>query len=514
MSGFTLCFTVPMIKCIRDFAEQKCASFNQRFQLDLSLLLALFVVAQHSFPIKFFGIGILIFLHFQDLTRSNLSKVPWFYWALPLLELLKFFLLRPDFSKAHFAQFSVGMIYWFAALIVCMVLYVRTAQARSKQVERSLACFTLVNLAVSIAQFVRICLHERCLNPFNTGAAHPYGVSSGDMITGILGGVHLTNTFICLILLIYFISKQRYWLVAASLLPFLLAGSNFATLALVVCLGILVWVQRNRMQVWIASFSVMLTVVAFYVFVTPVNARYMLTKFETILGRKVVADEQYQLGLDTQVLSYLERHASGDSSSVDAHEDSLFLQDPQHNEALERLLSHKSLVRYDFSQTSGKKLSYQQTWHYLKSDAATFLFGSGIGGFSSNLAFNFSGVVDNSAMARMFPHYETKAFRENHRRIYESMKYSHVIFHSESNKPFSIYNQLGGEYGIVGLLLFGLGYVLFFIRKISYRSYALPVIVAMLLVSNLNYFFEGLNLYLFIEVLLFLDVKEKNEQFA
>lgn len=97
-----------MIKCIRDFAEQKCASFNQRFQLDLSLLLALFVVAQHSFPIKFFGIGILIFLHFQDLTRSNLSKVPWFYWALPLLELLKFFLFTPGLFKGAFRTVFSG----------------------------------------------------------------------------------------------------------------------------------------------------------------------------------------------------------------------------------------------------------------------------------------------------------------------------------------------------------------------------------------------------------------------
>jgi hypothetical protein len=501
-----------MIAQIRNLLKQKILDVNRHFQVDLSLLICLLVVAQHSFPIKFLGLGILLVLHSRDFNRHTLRKIPWFYWTLPLLECAKFVFLYPDFSKAHTLQFAVGMVYWFAALFVCCVLYVRSNAVSSRQTERSLAFYTLLNLSVSLFQFGRICLHEHCLNPFNTGADHPYGVSSGDMITGILGGVHLTNTFICLLLVLYFVSKRRYVLTGAALLPFLLAGSNFATITLFLSLAVMLLLQYRNRQLWAAAAAIIASIILFYVLVTPVNARYMLAKFETLAGRQPVAEEQYQKGLDNDALSFLQRHNGANALSAISHEDSIFLSDPQNKEAFERLVAHKSLIKYDFSKVGGKKLSYLQTLHYLESNPLRLVFGSGMGGFSSNLAFNFSGVVDNSAMGKMFPHYETQAFREHHRGIYESMKYSHVIFHSESNKPFSVYNQLAGEYGIAGLLLFFLGYVLFFMRKISFRSFALPSLIAVLLVSNLNYFFEALNLYLFLELLLFLDCKEKNEQ--
>jgi hypothetical protein len=136
-------------------------------------------------------------------------------------------------------------------------------------------------------------------------------------------------------------------------------------------------------------------------------------------------------------------------------------------------------------------------------------FGAGIGRFSSNIAFNFSGIVDNSAMNRLFPTFQSALFEKNHKSIYAYMKTTHVIFHSESNKPFSSYNQLFGEYGIVGFFLFLLGYILFFIKKVDKRSYSIPVLIALLFALNLNYFFEGLNLLLFFEVIMFLNIKEK-----
>lgn len=504
----------PMMNQMRDILKHKLQAFNLRFQVDFSLLICLLVVAQHSFPLKFFGLGILAVLHIRELNRKTIRNIPWFYWSLPVLECVKFVFLNPDFSKAHCLQFFVGMIYWLAALFVCCVLYIRNNANSSKQTDRSLAVFTLINLAVSLFQFIRICLHEKVLNPFNTGADHPYGVSSGDMITGLLGGVHLSNTFICLLLVLYFVSRKKYALTSAALLPFLLAGSNFATITLCLALGLLVLLRYKHKQIWIAAATIVSVVIVFYVVVTPVNAGYMLGKFETLIGQEEMAEEQFQKVLDSEAISFLQKHKGTNTWSAISHEDSIFLQDPQNKEALERLMKHNAAIRYDFSKVGGKKLSYLQTLHYLQSNPLHMLFGSGIGGFSSNLAFNFSGAVDHSAMARMFPQYETPAFRMNHRGIYESMKYSHIIFHSESNKPFSIYNQLAGEYGLVGLLLFAFGYVLFFLRKISFRTCALPMLIAVLLVSNLNYFFEALNLYLFLELLLFLDIKMKNERSA
>ena len=54
-------------------------------------------------------------------------------------------------------------------------------------------------------------------------------------------------------------------------------------------------------------------------------------------------------------------------------------------------------------------------------------------------------------------------------------------------------------------------YMLYFLKKINKRSFAIPVSVALLFAFNLNYFIESLSLVLFFEVLMFLNIKEKEE---
>lgn len=473
-------------------------NFSEKYQIDLTTIVLLCLVAQHSFLIKFAGIFVLFLFHYKSLFSVSFKKIPLFYTLLPAIELFKFFLLDSDFSKGHVVQFVIGMVYWLSSLFLCKLIYIQIETKAVKQIERSLKFFTLLNFIVSISQFLKICFIEGVINPYNTGHHHPYGVSSGDLITGLLGGVHLTNVFISLILILYYVYKRDIKFILLSLIPFLLCGSNFGSMVLLLSLGVYFLVSKERLYVFKISSFIFLILIAFYGIITPYNAHHTFAKLESIITRKPVVDEAYQLEEDNNTLLIYQKGKKGRGQLSKSQQ-----------ETVERMEKRKGMVLYDFFVMPGKKTSYTQTMNFLKSNPKYLLFGAGLGRFSSNIAFNFSGIVDNSAMHRIFPTYQSHMFEKNHKSIYAYMKTTHVIFHSESNKPFSSYNQLLGEYGLVGFVLFFFGYVFFFIKRVDRRTYSVPIVVALLFALNLNYFFEAMNLLLFFEAIMFLNIKEK-----
>ena len=471
---------------------------KENLNINFSIFILVLIVAQHSFLIKFSGIFILALFNWRTILKIDIKNIPPFYILILLIEVLKFFILDPDYSIGHIAQFLIGLIYWLSSLFLCMLIYAQVNKSDSIIIIKSLKAFTLINFCVSIFQFVKICIIEGVINPFNTGHQHPYGVSTGDMITGLFGGVHLTNVFVSLILILFYLHKRSTIFVFLSLIPFLLCGSNFGSILLLLCLVIYFIVSKQKIYAFKISSLIFLILISFYVIITPYNAHHTFSKIESIINKKPTVDEEYQQDVDNSTLI---SYKTGTKSIKQL--------DKSQQETIERLEKRKEIILYDFNTVSGKITSYQQTINFLKSNPKYMFFGAGIGRFSSNIAFNFSGIVDNSAMNRLFPTFQSALFEKNHKSIYAYMKTTHVIFHSESNKPFSSYNQLFGEYGIVGFFLFLLGYILFFIKKVDKRSYSIPVLIALLFALNLNYFFEGLNLFLFFEVIMFLNIKEK-----
>lgn len=492
-----------MIKNISSNIQSLINKFSEKYQVDFTVITLFCIVSQHSFLIKFTGIFALLIIHYKNIFSSYVKKIPSFYLLLPALELIKFFLLDADYSTGHIAQFIVGQTYWLSSLFLCVLIYIQVRTKDILSIIRSIKFFTVLNFSVSIFQFLKICYIEGVANPFNTGHQHPYGVSSGDMISGLLGGVHLTNVFVSLILILFYVHKKSTLFVIFSLIPFLLCGSNFGSMLLLLCLGIYFLVSKERVYAFKASVSIFLVLIAFYLVITPYNAHHTIAKIKSIVTQKPIVDEEYQQEVDsTTLLSF--KNGTKTKAQLSRSQ----------QETVERLEKRRGLILYDFYTVAGKKTSYQQTISFLKSNPKYLLFGSGLGRFSSNIAFNFSGIVDNSAMNRLFPTYQSPLFEKNHKSIYAYLKTTHVIFHSESNKPFSSYNQLFGEYGLVGFFLFLVGYIWYFVKRANKKTYSIPILVALLFTLNLNYFFEALNLFLFFEVLMYLDIKEKlqNEQ--
>jgi hypothetical protein len=159
----------------------------------------------------------------------------------------------------------------------------------------------------------------------------------------------------------------------------------------------------------------------------------------------------------------------------------------------------------------GKLLAARQTMNFFSHHHALLIGGAGIGNFSSKLAFRATAL----SIAGGYPHslaYVSPWFLANHLSVYLDYFSQKRGFHSLIHAPDAVYNQLLGEYGVAGLVVFFVFYVGYFIRFWRHLTYGLPLILFMLLVFFTGYWFEQLSIVVLFELLLFIDIKEQVPQ--
>ena len=167
------------------------------------------------------------------------------------------------------------------------------------------------------------------------------------------------------------------------------------------------------------------------------------------------------------------------------------------------------LKTFNLDSAAGKLISFKQTKNHLEKDWKNLLFGSGIGTFSSRLAFITSGIVNDSKILMAIPKYETQDFRDNHKAIFKYLMFLDDETHSITNLPFSWYNQLFGEYGLIGLILFCVAYLGYFIKRFKLLSFGKTLFIAILIFFLFDYWYERLSVTLIFELLMLLDLKIK-----
>ena len=96
----------------------------------------------------------------------------------------------------------------------------------------------------------------------------------------------------------------------------------------------------------------------------------------------------------------------------------------------------------------------------------------------------------------------------NHLDLYLNFFSKRAGFHSLTNSPFSVYDQIASEYGIFGLLALFIYYFGFFASQYQLLSYGIPLLFLMAAVFFADYWFEQLSVVPFFELLLFLNIKE------
>jgi hypothetical protein len=178
--------------------------------------------------------------------------------------------------------------------------------------------------------------------------------------------------------------------------------------------------------------------------------------------------------------------------------------------------NHKSLLPFSAESIAvpalpGKAIGFLQTGKFMVQHPDKILLGDGMGNFSSKLAFRATGL----GFAGGFPHkyvYINQAFMLNHLDLYLNFFSKNTGYHSLTNSPFSVYDQLWAEYGLLGLLAFAFYYLWFFARHYKTLTYGIPILLLVLAVLFIDYWFEQLSILIFFELVMLLNIKETDEK--
>jgi hypothetical protein len=159
----------------------------------------------------------------------------------------------------------------------------------------------------------------------------------------------------------------------------------------------------------------------------------------------------------------------------------------------------------------GKIIAYKQTFDFFKQHPLKIISGTGTGNFSSKLAFKTTGLNIAGGYPQQFI-YINEPFLNNHLDLYLSYFTKPDGFHSIANNPNSVYDQLLSEYGLLGLCVFFIFYLGFFLKNFKKLTYGIPLILFLSGIFFVDYWFEQLSIVVFFELLLFLNMKEEAEQ--
>ncbi|BAV05574.1 hypothetical protein SAMN05421788_108286 [Filimonas lacunae] len=463
-------------------------------------------------------------------------------------------LLYKGFANTHYlVAFAIAIGFWAACILAVHQLQLAVKMNTTTVLHNTLIAFFTINALVSFAQIAIIMLDAGVINPYRfQGMYQKYFISTGDRIKGISFDTSTTNAVISAAGVIYSLYRRKALLTLLCMVSVLLACSNFTCLMLIVVLLYCFIAASDRAQKSIIICCCTLVII-FMVKVSPQNDDYALKLIrkittgsskapaitsDTVTDTIPPTEEQQRMSfakhyLDSisQLIARQQLPKSTSTVTTQAAITPLFVARPEipqpsiHSQPFQRIrdtatILQKTLLTYIKQHPNdnalnndstyhlpGKLLAFQQTWQYFQAHPGRLLTGCGPANFSSKLAFRATALnIAGSYPASLS--YSHPDFRSHHLAIHLGFFSKDAELHSIANTPNAVYNQVIGEYGIAGLLVFITGYVWFWARRYRILSFGIPILLLTAGVLLMDYWFEQLSVLFVIELLLFVDIKE------
>ena len=515
--------------------------------IDLVFFIFLLLILNVSIVVKLLAILFIYVLRPNFRFGWTKGRLPRFYFYILILFVAQIPLNYSIWSEKYFFLTGLGLFYWLASLAIIHQIKLAIETNGTDKVHRALTLFFGLNSAISFLNILYIIYSTKVLNPYTfEGMSLKYHISTGDWITGIIFDFSLTNSFVSLLGVVYFLYNRNYIMSAVSLIVMLLATSNANTLLLILALLFVLLFNRDKVHKSL-SLVFLAIIVVFYARVSPENIDYTVKTVNTgeqlktavkyldtaTVKKEVIKRNQKDLLLrymslktkkkDTlvatefsiekeskinSVLQNIRQSENTKSSKVD--EQTKTVQSARHVlliDFIKKIYGDTTIncMFYQGRRFPGKVVSFLETKDYCLSGIRHLTIGSGAGLFSSKLAFKASGVGEFGKYPKNFT-YLSNEFRNNHLKIYGYYFLQTPDKHSVTNNPFSAYNQLVGEYGLVGVFLFIVFYIWFFVRRFKKLTYGRLLVPICLVFLATDYWFEHLSVLVIFETMMFLDL--------
>jgi hypothetical protein len=374
-------------------------------------------------------------------------------------------------------------------------------------------------------------------------------------VKGLTFDTSTTNAVLNAFGVIYFLTKKNVLMLLICMVILLFTGSNFVNIILLLILALLFFLRTDRNQKSLIAICLLFLAV-FMAKISPQNNNYVVETFKNLLHpnkihKQVIAVNPIPIALKPDsLLSPEERKQKVATLFIDSvHKatenkktESIAFKNIQVN-ATGKILEPKPDINsapYQHLKTTppaqsqladfvkenkaflpvsgkspvrlampGKITSMLQTLNFLNNNPTKIITGDGMGNFSSKLAFKASGLGLTGGYPAKY-HYINHDFLVNHLDLYLNFFSKGADLHSLTNSPFSVYDQLFAEYGVLGITIFFIFYLGFFLKNRNTLTYGLPIILLITAVLFIDYWFEQLSVLVFFELLILLDIKESS----
>lgn len=412
------------------------------------------------------------------------SKLPLFYFCMPVFAVLTW-LFRHQFGMNQDAMLLGALVFWGVSILVIHQLRLFADKSDPEKLHRTISLFFLLNILISFGTMLSIMIETGSINPYTyTGLGQTYFISTGDHIQGITFDFSLTNALISAMGLVYFLTRKQWGMSIACMCVLLMAGSNLTNLLIAIILLILFFFRSSKAQKVVTGIC-LLCLVVFMKFISPENKNYAAATLTNIAEHKVIdvvtkEDTNYHISAKEVVLM-------------------------KKAEVMEEKFTFKPTPQQ--ARFPGKIISYEQTIQFLMANPLYLPLGVGAGHFSSKLAFRASGLgTDGGYPAKLT--FIDPIFQHNHLALFLYYFTKGNKHHSIIHTPFSVYNQVLGEYGFAGVLALLIFYFGFFIRRARKGLYGWLMLGLLAAAFCTDYWFEQLSIVILFEFLWFMDIRQ------
>lgn len=527
---------------------------------DWNLLLFLLLFLNVKIGVKIVAVILIYLLQFNFRFGFKLknSRLPLFYLLIICIALIGTVINKAYALPGYPFVLFYGIGFWGLCILAAHQVKLAVERNEPAVIHQTILLFFLINAAMSFFNIGLIILKTHAINPYTyQGEYQKYFMSTGDYIRGITFNTSNTNAVLSAFGVIYFLVRNNFPMVLLCMVVLLLTGSNFTNLALILILALLFILRSSRNQKS-CIVTCMVFLVIFMAKVSPQNNTYVKSFFHTFNKQNMGKAKQPVLILpiierpestlnpeekrDKVAILYMDSIYKATEKSrlkqrpsymtktvlltdggrvripVDdinsASFQSLKTTPPDQRQLLEFIKMHWAELPVSaegevLPPLPGKIIGLWQTINFFMHHPEKLIAGEGIGNFSSKLAFRISGLGINGGNHTKFD-YLYPDFVSNHLDLYVNFFSKDASSHTFINTPFSVYDQLLGEYGLPGILVFLICYVWFFARHWKKLTYGLPVLLLVMGLLFIDYWFEQLSILVFFELFLFLDIKESS----
>ena len=526
---------------------------------DWKLLLFLLLFLNVKLSIKIPAILFIYLLQFNFSFGFSLknSRLPLFYFLIFIIVFIGLIATGSYHQPNYFYVFCTGLGFWLLCLLAIHQIKLSVENHEPEIIHHTILLFFIINTLFSFFNLAQIVFETHTLNPYlYQGQNQKYFIGTGDYIQGLTFDTSITNAVLNAFGVIYFLTQKNAVMTLVCMTVLLLVGSNFTNLILMLILIMVFVFNSNRNQKSIIMICLMFLVV-FMGKISPQNDDYVVKSTKNLFHapeQKIVvpaspantiknnnSPEEIKRQIARQYLDSVSNTARRAQLKTAANTKTSKL--PQtdagriitpgpdidsqpYQSALDTTVEQGRLITFInknknilpvsgqnvvLARLPGKILSQMQTLSFLWLHPAKMIAGDGMGNFSSKLAFRTTGLGVSGGYPEKLA-YINPDFLINHLDIYLNFFSKRSGYHSFVNSPFSVYDQLLAEYGLLGLAAFVIGYLGFFAKNLKQLTYGIPLMLLMLAVLFIDYWFEQLSVLVFFELLLILNIKETVNQ--